>query len=549
MQTDVADKSGLSLDWESPGSTASEFLKDTDSFVRGLRGPVGSGKSVTCCIDIFIKACAQKPNKKKIRSTRWAIVRNTNPELKTTTIKTWREWFDDEWGKFTWSPPYTHMMKFAHPDGDGTTVEAEVIFLALDRDDQIKKLLSLELTGAWINEAREIPKNIVDAVTMRVGRYPSKRTGGPTWSGVILDTNSPSENHWWPIMSGEVPAPDYLSEDEKTNLVKPKNWKFYTQPAAMVEEVSETGAVSGYRMSSRRENAKNLPAAYYENLIGGKDRTWIWVYVLNRYQTLKSGKPVYTGFRSEVHVAKEPLLPFKGAPVYVGIDFGRNPTAIFAQPLHNTRWQVFAELLGPDMSTTSFAKLLRHALNTLNLTREDDTGEGKPKPMFPLYFIGDPAGDNRPEADDVTSFMIMNAAGIPVVAANTNDPQIRIEAVQGLLDRLVEGKPALLISPTCTNLISGLEGGYQYRKIKSSLGDIYDDKPNKDRYSHPQDALQYAVIGGGEGARLIGGDSDFRSAKHAVAGDFDPLRREKRRAHRARVQRGGSKGRNFRGGF
>lgn len=537
---------GLSLEWESPGPVASAFLKDATTFVRGLRGPVGSGKSVTCCIDVFLKACAQEPDKRGRRMTRWAIIRNTNPELKTTTIKTWRDWFDDRWGTFKWSPPYTHHMKFSHPSGDGTRVEAEVIFLSLDRDDQIKKLLSLELTGAWVNEAREIPKSIIDAVTMRVGRYPSKRVGGPTWYGVLMDTNSPAEDHWWPIMSGEILPPEYLNEQERLNLIKPDNWTFYSQPPAMLEITNEDGGVVEYTLNPDRENGKNLIDNYYSNIITGKDRSWIWVYVLNRYQTLRSGKPVYNGFNRQIHVANRPLKPVEGIPVYVGIDFGRNPTAIFAQQLENTRWQIFGELVAPDMSTTNFAKLLRRALNVLGLVREDDSGHGKPKQMFPLYFVGDPAGDNRPEADDTTSFMIMNAAGIPVVAANTNDPQIRIEAVQGLLDRLVEGKAALLISPTCTNLIGGFEGGYQYRKIRSSLGDIYDDKPLKDKWSHPQDALQYAVIGGGEGSRLIGGNTDFREAKKAETGTFDPLYSSKKRRHRARV---GKKGRNFRGGF
>ena len=58
-----------------------------------------------------------------------------------------------------WSVPYTHNIK----KGD---VELEVIFLALDRPEDVKKLLSLELTGVWVNEAREIPKSIIDACSM-----------------------------------------------------------------------------------------------------------------------------------------------------------------------------------------------------------------------------------------------------------------------------------------------------------------------------------------------------------------------------------------------
>jgi len=44
----------------------------------------------------------------------------------------------------------------------------EVIFLALDRPEDVKKLLSLELTGVWINEARELPKSIIDQYQKRI---------------------------------------------------------------------------------------------------------------------------------------------------------------------------------------------------------------------------------------------------------------------------------------------------------------------------------------------------------------------------------------------
>ena len=191
----------MNLDYKPPGPIAKEFMKD-ESFVRGIRGPVGSGKSVTCCMEIMRKAVNQAPNSAGVRRTRWAVIHNTNPQLKTTTIKTWRDWFGDEVGKFVWSPPYTHLVNFSLPDK--TSVELEVIFLALDKQEDVKKLLSLELTGVWLNEARELPKSIVDACTMRVGRFPSMRDGGPSWFGVIMDTNAPDETHWWGIMAGEV---------------------------------------------------------------------------------------------------------------------------------------------------------------------------------------------------------------------------------------------------------------------------------------------------------------------------------------------------------
>ena len=134
----------MQLKYKPDGDTLKTFMKD-DSFFRGLRGPVGSGKSVACCIEIFRRALLQKPNEDGKRRSRWAVIRNTNPQLRTTTIKTWLDWFpESDWGNFRWSVPFTHHIK----KGD---LDVEVIFLALDRPEDVKKLLSLELTGIWVN--------------------------------------------------------------------------------------------------------------------------------------------------------------------------------------------------------------------------------------------------------------------------------------------------------------------------------------------------------------------------------------------------------------
>ena len=91
---------------------------------------------------------------------------------------------------------------------------------------------------------------------MRVGRYPSMRDGGATWYGVIADTNAPEEDHWWAIMSGDVPTPDYLSRDEALMLVKPDTWEFFTQPSAMTEKKETDGSLIGYTNNVSCENKK-----------------------------------------------------------------------------------------------------------------------------------------------------------------------------------------------------------------------------------------------------------------------------------------------------
>ena len=66
-----------------------------------------------------------------------------------------------------------------------------------------------------------------------------------------------------------------------------------------------------------------------------------------------------------------------------------------------------------------------------------------------------------------------------------------------------DGKPALLISPKCKVTRKGLAGGYHYRRIQVPGEERYHNKPEKNRYSHPVEAGQYAMLGAGEGKTLI----------------------------------------------
>ena len=56
----------------------------------------------------------------------------------------------------------------------------------------------------------------------------------------------------------------------------------------------------------------------------------------------------------------------------------------------------------------------------------------------------------------------------------------------------------------CINLKKGFNGGYHYRRLQTS-GDRYDEKPLKNRYSHVHDALQYLMMGAGEGRTILSG--------------------------------------------
>jgi len=80
-----------------------------------------------------------------------------------------------------------------------------------------------------------------------------------------------------------------------------------------------------------------------------------------------------------------------------------------------------------------------------------------------------------------------------------------------------------MIDQRCKETIKGFEGGYQYRRIQVS-GERYDDKPDKNRFSHIHDALQYLMLGAGEGREVLG---NSRQAKVFNArSDYDVFTRK-----------------------
>ena len=71
------------------------------------------------------------------------------------------------------------------------------------------------------------------------------------------------------------------------------------------------------------------------------------------------------------------------------------------------------------------------------------------------------------------------------------DLTLRRAAVVSCLTRLVDGKPGLVVSPACRTLRTGFQGAYCYRRLRVTGDERYTDKPDKNKFSHPHEALQY----------------------------------------------------------
>ena len=134
--------------------------------IKGIRGPVGSGKSVACCLEVFLRSCGQEANSEGKRESKWLFYRRHAVDLELTTLQTWLEWFPETLMKY--DSPMTGEYRCEHPSGDGTEVVIHLVMMGLETDEDIKKLKSLELSGAWGNEATQIPWKVHSTVYERL---------------------------------------------------------------------------------------------------------------------------------------------------------------------------------------------------------------------------------------------------------------------------------------------------------------------------------------------------------------------------------------------
>ncbi len=493
--------------YEPDGETLRLFLA-SDARVKIIQGPVGSGKTLACIMDCWRCMTEQVVQASGKRKSRILVVRDTYPKLKETTLKSWREWFPEEiFGRISGTPPFTQRIKV-------NDIDAEVTFVALEDETQVAFFKSYEPTMVYFNELQFIPRKLFSEATDRIGRYPRVLDGGAVRPRVIADMNAPDENHWVPMMRGDVVVPEWMSEDERRSLVKPANWQMFVQPPGLLEEQSD-GQVVAYRENPAAENQKWLPKRYYLDLVGGKTKAKIDADIMNRVSPRKEGKPVFKDFRREVHVAKSPLEAIGDLELIVGVDFGRSPAAIFLQRLR-MRWYAIHELIARDMGAARFAGLLRLEL-----------AQRFPGRRFRLF--GDPSGDFKGQNDEQTPFMIFRAKKLPIQPAPSNLLTIRLQAVEQVLTRMDEGLPGLLISPTCTTLVAAMDGGYHYRRM-ATTAERYSDTPEKDEYSHPADALQYGLLAGGEGRALLTGTEERKPVVQTRKSRWPSQRRRRRAA-------------------
>ncbi|HHG89890.1 MAG TPA: terminase [Devosia sp.] len=421
----------------------------SDALVRVTVGPLGSGKTFAMIMELVRRMVEQAPWTDGIRRTRFAIVRNTLPQLKQTVAEDIKQIL----GPTTQFKIAESTFRFRFPLSDGTRVESDWLLLPLEHKEDQRRLLSLQLTGVWISECREVEYSVVAAALGRTGRYPSKAMGGYTWRGLIAETNPWSEGSDW---------------HEHLVLNRPDNWDLFTQPGGLAPDA---------------ENRENLPEGYYESLMQGHSEEWVKVHVHGKWGDDLSGQAVFKqSFNLDFHTAKSGLIPDRMRPLLIGADWGRTPAVLLGQLDSRGRLLILEEITGEDIGVEQFI-----TEKVYPVLYDRYTG-------MRVHIIGDPAGGMKSQVSEESVFDVIRRLGLSVSPAPTNDIAPRLRAVEKFLIRQLDGKAALLIDRNrCRLLVRALLQEYKYKRKKT--GDV-DDKPDKTHpWSDLADALQYLCAG------------------------------------------------------
>lgn len=460
--------------WEDHGEVLKRY-RECRKFFHVLRGPLAGRKTRVSIMKCLNLVCEQTANKQGVRKSRGVIVRNTYPDLTSTTIHDWREAFDElKIGHFTMGHPPLHQLDFDLPDG--TRVEAEIMFLALDKPEDVRKLRGLNVTWAYVNEMKEVPWSVIEMLFGRVDRYPLQ--GYSTYAGVFGDTNSWDSDH------------DLEKQAELWRKGEKPDFEFLAQPGAVMKKDGK------WVVNPDRENKYYVGDEYYERQIQANREDFIKVNLANEIGYFLAGRPVHSSYSDATHGANEELIPCAGMQVYVGADFGLTPAAAFIQRQPDGQWWVFDEIVFKDGDAASLAEAIKARASEW-IGRVGLVGG---MAQLGFQYRGDPSGDNRSQTNRVTPFQIVRGLDVPMFPASTNDPVLRRAALDKPLERIIKGgKPGILFSTRVPNIRKGLAGAWCYDRVLN-VREQYKDTPNKGPYSHICEALEYALIDAGEHA-------------------------------------------------
>ncbi len=368
-------------------------------------------------------------------------------------------------------------------NGQVERCELTILFRAFG-DESIESFVrGFQPTAWWVNEFDELPKGAISKMASRAGR-------------AYLDERPK-----------DLPPADYCPVFGDCNMPDLDSWVHEVllgQPELGIEMWLQP---SGFSPDAENlENLRLIDANYYESMAARfrseGDEASVQRFIANKPGYTPTGKPVYPGFASEIHVARDTLKPDPLRQLVIGVDQGGQAAAIIGQRTKHRTAAILREVVlerGAFYGGEEFGRLLgrvmldefRHFLRSGGLKlrldpaakqRHSATKEDDPR-TWALDFI-----------DGLVAETGLDENQLDWDIAPTNAIKKRIGAVKKLLAyRAENANEGMQVHPDCKVTLRGFAGGYRYAGKQGKPGE-YNSIPDKNYFSNPHDALQCLAL-------------------------------------------------------
>lgn len=492
MSQGTGEKGRLVIDYTAPGPVCAAYVRSRAP-VKIIIGPAGSGKTTGALHDALMCGIHQPPSPiDGVRRYKIGVARDTYRRLWDTTIPSWLERVPQTYGSWTGGKdqPATHVLPIVS-GGDRWEIIFE--FVALGEQGYEASLRGMQVSRWLLEELDTMPVGVLAFCLQRAGRYPHADHGFAHYAGVGATSNA-----------FDVDSDHYQLLVEN----RPEGWELHRQPSGL---------------SPQAENINKLRGGqdYYRQMMKGADPLFVQKYVHAEWGYSRDGQPVYPEFEDRVHIAAEPLRPMEELALVIGADAGLTPACVILQQAATGQWLVLDEIAfvgGAEGFAAALNRLLarpdyRRVIEAHRVPGGTDEwttegpgllvppGHSRSAPT-PAGVSGwcDPTAFARVQTDERTwAQVVSRQTGIRFRPAPSNLPGDRLEAVRRAL-RPGGMTPPMLVSPTCKVLRRGFNSSYRYAVKRITGGSLQrGDRPEKNHpFSDIHDALQYAILGGGE---------------------------------------------------
>ena len=306
--------------------------------------------------------------------------------------------------------------------------DSEIWVGGLDDDQRVEKILGKEYSTIFFNECSQIPYTSVQMALSRLAER------NDLLKRAYYDENPPTKKHWsYPLF---------------IKGVDPDTW----------EPIKNADNYTSILMNPN-DNRENIDDDYLEILenLPEKDRKR---FMLGEFNDETSGV-IYFAFNRE-HNCSNNILHNPSYPIYVGMDFNRNPMSAVVGQAYNNNLYIFDEVSIMSSDTHEMAQELRQRYGNNLTVVPDSTGKR-------LQTSSSGASDHS----------ILESYGFKVKTPGNPFRMDRYNTVNGLLE-----KKRVLINNKCIKLIGDLE------QVSYKEGTTLPDTAIK-TLTHMSDALGY----------------------------------------------------------